>query len=396
MSDRSGSAVTFEQLGLSDNLLRGIYASGFTAPSAIQIKSLPPLLIQKRHVVAQAPSGTGKSTMIAMAALQCTTLSELLPQVVVLSPTRELASQTVNVANDMGVHMTGLKTMTCVGGTLLGNDLKQLDSGVHIVSGTPGRVLDVLKRGALNPRKVKMWVLDEADELLKLGFREAISDIFRYLSSATAKSTKSGAGLQCFVISATISKEVLELVQPFFYEQEPVKILVRKDQISLEGIRQFYVDVEKEEWKFETLCDLYDSLVITQAVIFCNNKSTVDSLSKKMTQSGFTVAAIHGDLDQTQRNKVMDDFRKGEARVLIATDLWSRGLDVSQISLVINYDVPRSRDVYLHRIGRSGRYGRRGVAINLVTADDRSIIRELEDWYKVRITQMPRDLDIMN
>jgi ATP-dependent RNA helicase len=170
---------------------------------------------------------------------------------------------------------------------------------------------------------------------------------------------------------------------------EPVQVLVKRDELSLEGIKQFYVAVEKEEWKFETLCDLYDTLTVTQAVIFCNTKNKVDWLSARMRESSFTVSAMHGGMSQKEREGVMSEFRSGASRVLITTDVWGRGIDVQQVSLVINYDLPSSREFYIHRIGRSGRFGRKGVAINFVRDEDKTALSDLERFYSTRIDEMP-------
>jgi ATP-dependent RNA helicase len=222
-----------------------------------------------------------------------------------------------------------------------------------------------------------MLVLDEADEMLNKGFKEQIYDIYRYLPPHT----------QIVLVSATLTREVLEMTKKFM--NEPIRILVKRDELTLEGIKQFFVAVEKEEWKFDTLCDLYDTLTITQAVIFCNTKRKVDWLTEKMTKANFTVVAMHGEMPQEEREAIMKAFRAGEYRVLIVTDLWARGIDVSQVSLVINYDLPTNRENYIHRIGRSGRFGRKGVAINFVKNEEVRILRDIEQFYSTQIDEMP-------
>jgi ATP-dependent RNA helicase len=191
-------------------------------------------------------------------------------------------------------------------------------------------------------------------------------------------------------VSATLPVDVLEMTTKFM--QQPVRILVKRDELTLEGIKQFFVAVEREEWKFDTLCDLYDILTITQAVIFCNTKKKVDWLTDKMREANFTVSSMHGDMYQRERNEIMADFSSGKQRVLIATDVWGRGLDVQQVSLVINYDLPNSRELYIHRIGRSGRFGRKGVAINFVRNDDIRILRDIEQYYGTQIDEMPMNV----
>jgi len=248
------------------------------------------------------------------------------------------------------------------------------------VSGTPGRVFDLINRRTLRTRNVKMLVLDEADEMLSRGFKEQIYDIYRFLPP----------NVQVVLISATMPNEMLEMTTKFM--TDPVRVLVKRDELTLEGIKQFFVAVEKEDWKFDTLCDLYETLTITQAVIFCNTRKKVEYLTEKMRESNFTVASMHGELPQAERDSIMSDFRDGHSRVLITTDIWARGIDVQQVSLVINYDLPNNRELYIHRIGRSGRFGRKGVAINFVKNDDLRILRDIEQYYSTQIDEMPMNV----
>ena len=257
----------------------------------------------------------------------------------------------------------------CIGGTNVGEDIRKLDYGQHVVSGTPGRVADMIRRRNLRTRNIKMLVLDEADELLNRGFREQIYDVYRYLPPAT----------QVVVVSATLPYDVLDMTTKFM--TDPVRILVKRDELTLEGLKQYFIAVEKEEWKFDTLCDLYDTLTITQAVIFCNTRRKVDWLTDKMREANFTVSSMHGEMPQKERDSIMQDFRQANSRVLISTDVWARGIDVQQVSLVINYDLPSNRENYIHRIGRSGRFGRKGVAINFVTSEDVRILRDIERMF---------------
>merc|ERR1712066_66451 len=252
-----------------------------------------------------------------------------------------------------------------------------LEAGGHIVSGTPGRVFDMIRRRTLRTRGIKMLVLNEADEMLNRGFKDQIYDVYRYLPPST----------QVVLISATLPHDILEMTHKFM--SDPCRILVKRDELTLEGIKQFFVAVEREEWKFDTLCDLYESLTITQAVIFCNTRKKVEWLADKMLQINFTVSYMHGDMKQPERDSIMNEFRAGNNRVLITTDVWSRGLDVQQVSLVINYDLPNNRENYIHRIGRSGRFGRKGVAINFVRSDDVRILRDIEQFYSTQIDEMP-------
>jgi len=270
-----------------------------------------------------------------------------------------------------------IKAHACIGGKSILNDIRRLESGVQVVSGTPGRVFDMIKRKHIDIFHIKVLILDEADEMLSKGFKEQIHDIYRCLSPS----------VQVVLVSATLPQEVLEITYKFM--NHPIRVLIKRDELTLEGIRQFFVAVEGEEWKFDTLCDLYDSLTITQAVIFCNSRDKVEWLVEKMRTCNFTVSGIHGEMKQQERDAIMNTFRAGTTRVLIATDLWARGLDVHQVSLVINYDLPNNRENYIHRIGRSGRYGRKGIAINFTKNDDLRILKDIEQYYSTQIDEMP-------
>ncbi|XP_042230915.1 eukaryotic initiation factor 4A-III [Homarus americanus] len=369
---------TFDNMGLREDLLRGIYAYGFEKPSAIQQRAIRPI-IKGRDVIAQAQSGTGKTATFSVSILQILDINVRETQVLTLSPTRELAVQIQKVVLALGDYMS-VQCHACIGGTNLGEDIRKLDYGQHVVSGTPGRVFDMIRRRTLRTRSIKMLVLDEADEMLNKGFKEQIYDVYRYLPPAT----------QVCLISATLPHEILEMTSKFM--TDPIRILVKRDELTLEGIKQFFVAVEREEWKFDTLCDLYDTLTITQAVIFCNTKRKVDWLTEKMREANFTVSSMHGDMPQKERDAIMKEFRSGQSRVLITTDIWARGIDVQQVSLVINYDLPNNRELYIHRIGRSGRFGRKGVAINFVKNDDIRILRDIEQYYSTQIDEMPMNV----
>lgn len=370
--------ATFDTMRLKEDLLRGIYGYGFERPSAIQQRAIVPI-VQGRDVIAQSQSGTGKTAVFSIGVLQSLDTTSNETQALILSPTRELAEQTQKVILSLGDFLN-VQCHACIGGKSIGEDIRRLDYGVQVVSGTPGRVFDMIQRKNLRTRNIKMLVIDEADEMLNKGFKEQIYDIYRYLPPST----------QVVLISATLPQEVLEMTRRFM--NEPVKILVKRDELTLEGIKQFFVAVEREEWKFETLCDLYDTLTITQAVIFCNTKKKVDWLAAKMRESNFTVSAMHGEMPQRERDAIMEEFRSGGSRVLIATDVWGRGLDVQQVSLVINYDLPNNRELYIHRIGRSGRFGRKGVAINFVKDDDIRVLRDIEQFYSTQIDEMPMNV----
>lgn len=369
----------FDDMNLREELLRGIYAYGFEKPSAIQARAIIPC-IKGRDVIAQAQSGTGKTATFSIAILEQLKVDFPECQALVLAPTRELAQQIQKVMIALGDYM-GAQCHACIGGTAVRDDVQKLQSStVHVVVGTPGRVHDMINRRALDPRSIKMFVLDEADEMLSRGFKDQIYDVFRYMPQ----------DIQVILLSATMPDEVLEVTKRFM--REPIRILVKKEELTLEGIRQFYIQVEKEEWKLDTLCDLYETLTITQAVIFCNTRRKVDWLTEKMLSRDFTVSAMHGDMDQKERDVIMREFRTGSSRVLITTDLLARGIDVQQVSLVINYDLPANRENYIHRIGRGGRFGRKGVAINFITREDERTLRDIEQFYNTQIEEMPMNV----
>ncbi|TIA93562.1 hypothetical protein E3P99_00059 [Wallemia hederae] len=380
-SEEVSVATSFDKMNLKEDLIRGIYAYNFEKPSAIQQRAIVPIT-KGRDVIAQSQSGTGKTGSFAISALQAIDTNVRDTQALVLSPTRELATQIQSVVLALGDYLS-VQCHACIGGTSVGEDIRKLDHGQHVVSGTPGRVYDMIRRRNLRTRNIKMLILDEADELLNLGFKDQIYDIYRYLPPAT----------QVVLFSATLPHDVLEMTTKFM--TDPIRILVKRDEITLEGIKQFFVAVEKEEWKFDTLCDLYDTLTITQAVIFCNTRKKVDWLTDKMREANFTVSAMHGEMQQKDRDGIMNEFRGGNSRVLITTDVWARGIDVQQVSLVINYDLPSNRENYIHRIGRSGRFGRKGVAINFVTTEDVRILRDIEQYYATQIDEMPLNLSEM-
>jgi len=366
---------SFDDMELKEDLLRGIYAYGFEKPSAIQQRAIMPC-VEGFDCIAQAQSGTGKTATFSISILQRIDTRCQDTQALILAPTRELAQQIQKVVLALGDYMN-VSCHACIGGTVMREDMRRIQAGVSIIVGTPGRVYDMINRQVIDVRKIKMFVLDESDEMLSRGFKDQIYDIFRFLETS----------VQVVLLSATMPIEVLEVTKKFM--RNPKTILVKKEELTLEGIKQFYVNIEKEDWKLETLCDLYETLTITQAVIFCNTRRKVDWLTEKMHQKDFTVSAMHGDMSQKERDVIMREFRSGSSRVLITTDLLARGIDVQQVSLVINYDLPTNRENYIHRIGRGGRFGRKGVAINFVTTEDMRTMQDIEEHYRTSIEQMP-------
>jgi len=369
---------SFDDYDLDENLLRGIYSYGFEKPSAIQQRGIKPML-DGRDTIGQAQSGTGKTATFTIGALQRIDFSKNATQALVLAPTRELANQIYKVALALGDYCK-IKAHVCIGGTSVRDDIDKLRDGQHMVVGTPGRVFDMVSKRNLRVDDLVVFVLDEADELMSRGFKDQIYDIFKCLPP----------DVQVCLFSATMAPEVLDMTSKFM--RNAVRILVKKDELTLEGIRQFYVAIEKEEWKVDTLVDLYETLTITQAIIYCNTRRKVDLIKNELTKRDFTVSCMHAELDQKERDLVMREFRSGSSRVLISTDLLARGIDVQQVSLVINFELPQNTENYLHRIGRSGRFGRKGVAINFVTNNDVRVMKELERFYHTQIEEMPMDI----
>uniref|UniRef100_A0A6A7G2W4 RNA helicase n=1 Tax=Hirondellea gigas TaxID=1518452 RepID=A0A6A7G2W4_9CRUS len=374
-------SVSFDDMGLTPELLRGIYSYGFEKPSIIQQRAIVAVSTRK-DLIAQAQSGTGKTATFCVGTLQNVDLNLRACQVLVMAPTRELAQQIFTVMDAVGQHMPNLMCHACVGGTSVREDIDVLRRGVHVVVGTPGRVNHMVDKAILNLRSLKSFVLDEADEMLSRGFKDQIYQTFQGI----------GSDVQVCLFSATMDKETIEITQRFM--TSPIRILVKKEEVTLEGITQFYVKLDKEAWKFETLCDLYETLTINQSIIYCNTKRKVEWLTDRMRQRDHVVAATHGEMDPKSRKNVMEEFRKGESRVLITTDLMARGIDVQGVSLVINYDLPMHKESYIHRIGRSGRFGRKGVAINFVNEDsgDTLILKEIEEYYATSVEELPANV----
>merc|ERR1712153_262805 len=358
-SNWNEACATFDEMNLKEDLLRGIYAYGFEKPSTIQQRAIMPM-IKGEDTIAQAQSGTGKTATFSIGALQRVDLSIQKCQALLLAPTRELANQSHKVVCSIGDYLKVI-CHACVGGTKVSDDIDTLRRGVHIVVGTPGRVFDMIERRALDVSHIKMFILDEADELLSRGFTDQIYDLFRKLPES----------VQVVLVSATLPDEVLEMTTKFM--NNPKRILVKRDELTLEGIKQFYVAVDQEEWKLDTLCDLYETLTITQAIICCNARRKVDWLTESLHTRDFTVSALHGDMDQKERELIMREFRSGSSRVLITTDLLARGIDVQQVSLVINYDMPKDRE-------------------NYILSEDVRILRDIEQFYNTQIEEMPMNV----
>ena len=374
---------SFDEMGLDDKLIRGIYSYGFEKPSKIQARAIVPMMT-RRDILAQSQSGTGKTGAFTIGALSTTDITIQSPQVLVLCPTRELSQQTEKVAKNIGNYM-GLKVLSATGGNQLRSDILSLKNGAQFIVGTPGRIYDLIRRGEFNINHIKTIIMDEADQMLEDLFAEQVKEILQF---PFPKDT------QLALFSATMPDNVRELADR--YLKNPTKILLPPDEVTLDGIKQFYVELEKEDWKLPVLLDLYQHITVNQALIYVNKRQKAEWLAKQLHQQGFTLEYIHGEMDVSERKKRMDDFRSGSVRVLISTDLLARGIDVQQVSLVINYELPLQRENYIHRIGRSGRYGRKGVAINLIYGDEVTNMKEIEMHYSTKIDELPGDLSILN
>jgi len=366
----------FCDMDIHDSVLRGVYSYGFEKPTEIQKSSIVPIKDGK-DLIAQAQSGMGKTGAFGIGMLERIDPSIKSIQGLVILPTHELATQVYKVITSLSTYM-GLNVVLAIGKSNGVQQVRCIREGCHIMVGTPGRIYDLIvnRVGCDCMKELKITVIDEADEMLSYGFQDQIREIIQKVPSSA----------QICLFSATMNNDVLSLTSHFM--RDPVKILLDKEEVPLKGIKQYYV-MMREQDKFPVLMDLYDSMTITQCVIFCNNRSRVDDLASNLEKNGFTVSAIHGQIEG--RQKEIDDFKSGKTRVLIGTDIVARGLDVQQVSIVINYDITRDVANYMHRIGRSGRLGRKGVAINFVTEASWDNLKMIEEHYKVTIDEMPAD-----
>jgi translation initiation factor 4A len=367
--------TSFEDLNLKETLLRGIYSYGFELPSAIQQKAILPVL-DGHDVIGQAQSGTGKTATFSIGMLQRIDENMEKTQAIILTHTRELALQVKSVATALSNFMN-IKINLTIGGISIRDNINELLENPHIVIGTPGRVLDMINKKALSTKYLKILIVDEADEMLSKIFLNQIYDIFRFLPG----------NIQVGLFSATMPVDFFDLTNKFM--RDPIQILVKTEELTLEGIKQYYINVERNEFKFDTICDLYEKFSVAQSIIYCNSKKIVDDLDRKLNENGFSVNKIHGRMTQEERNVIMKSFRDGDSRILVSTDLLCRGIDVQQVSVVINYDIPHNIENYLHRIGRSGRFGRKGLALNFMTYYDIKNLHEIEKYYSTQIQELP-------
>jgi len=379
MDEENILQLSFDTLNLKDNLLRGIYSYGFENPSKIQNKAIP-ILVTGKDIIAQAQSGTGKTGAFLIGALQKLEIEKKETQILILAPTHELVHQIYGVSVELSKYLD-VTIMEVVGGTNVGECQRDLEKNPQIIIGTPGRVLDMIQKRYLFTNHISTLIFDEADETLSYGFKVTIYNIIKTIPETS----------QICLFSATMPDEVIELSDNFM--NQPEKILVKKEALTLEGITQFYINVKVNDWKYDVLKDLYDTINIAQCIIYINSKNKLMEIYEKLMHDNFPVSYIHGELTSKERKQVMEEFKSGHSRILLSTDLLSRGIDVQQLSLVINFDLPKSKETYIHRIGRSGRYGRKGVAINLVTDRDIPHMDEIAEFYDTKIVEMPQNLE---
>jgi translation initiation factor 4A len=376
MTDNVKSYEKFEDMGLNEDLLRSIYSYGFEEPSKIQKKGIMPI-IEKKNLIAQSQSGTGKTGCFIIGLLQSLINNNKynVNEAIILSPTRELAIQTNNVATELSKY-TKIKNNLFIGGL---QNSYTVDNNITI--GTPGRIFDLLNRNILPAKNVDIFILDEADEMLSRGFQEQINNILSKLPKTC----------QLIMFSATIPEDIFNIMNSAM--TNPIKLLIQKENLTLEGIRQFFIPMEKEIQKIDTLMDIYKVIKVTQCIIYTNSKKKTEQISHELNKNGFSVNFIHGDIEQSERKEIMNNFRNGIIKILITTDMLSRGIDIQQVSLVINYDLPKEKETYIHRIGRSGRYGRKGSVINFVSHYDITQLKTIESFYNTTIGHLPNDIE---
>jgi len=369
---------SFEDLDISDELLRGIYSYGFEKPSNIQYKSIP-IINQSKDIIAQSQSGTGKTGAFVIGILNNIDISLKKTQYIIITPTHELAKQILKVIESLSSYME-VTMAKVIGKTNINDSILELRKSPQIIVATPGRLLDMINKRHIFTDKIKTLVLDEADEILSSGFMDSIYNIIKAVPKTA----------QICLFSATMPKEILDLTN--YFMDDPAMLLVNKDELTLEGIKQFYIDLKQYNWKFDVLYDIYETINITQSIIYVNSKTVLHNLYDRLSRDEFPVSYIHGDMITKEREENLDNFKNGKTRILLSTDLLSRGIDIQQLSLVINFDLPKNKETYIHRIGRSGRYGRKGTAINFVTSEDIAYMKEIETFYNTQIMEMPQNL----
>lgn len=367
---------------ISEEIMRGIYGYGFDSPSLIQRKALL-TIFDKKDIIAQAQSGTGKTGVFTIGVLQKVNTEINKTQAMILAPTRELAKQIYDVITSIGSMVKNIRFHLLIGGTSTDEDAHQLKTIMpHIIVGCPGRVYDMMRRNHIISKDINLLVLDEADEMLSVGFKDQIYNIFQYLS----------ADIQVGLFSATMPNELQSLTDKFM--RNPVRILVKSEMLTLEGIKQYYVALNDDTQKYATLKDIFNIISMSQCIIYCNSIKRVMDLTDAMINDGFPVCCIHSNMDKTKRDEAYTDFKAGKHRVLISSNVTSRGIDVQQVRTVLNFDLPKCIFNYLHRIGRSGRWGRKGTAINFVTRWDIKTMKDIERHYHTIVEELPSNITI--
>jgi len=367
----------FEDYYLKRDLLMGIFEKGFERPSPIQEEAIP-FALAGRDILARAKNGTGKTASFLVPALEKTDTTKNCIQVLILVPTRELALQTSQVCKELGKHMN-VQVMVSTGGTSLRDDIMRLYNTVHILVATPGRVLDLSNKGVADLSKCTTLILDEADKLLSPEFQPLVEQIIDFLPRER----------QIMLFSATFPVTVKDFKDKFLNKPYEINLM---DELTLKGVTQYYAFVEERQ-KVHCLNTLFSKLQINQSIIFCNSVNRVELLAKKITELGYSCFYIHAKMQQSHRNRVFHDFRNGACRNLVCSDLFTRGIDIQAVNVVINFDFPKNSETYLHRIGRSGRFGHLGIALNLITYDDRFNLYKIEQELGTEIKPIPPVID---
>ncbi|MET0754022.1 MAG: DEAD/DEAH box helicase, partial [Pyrinomonadaceae bacterium] len=384
MSLETDDVNTFEEFGLIDELMRAISDVGYETPSPIQLKTIP-ILLEGRDIVGQAQTGTGKTAAFALPGLQKIDTSNSKVQLLVLTPTRELAIQVAEAFHTYSRHLGRVRVLPVYGGQSISQQIKHLRSGVQVIVGTPGRVMDHMRRETIDLTTLKMVVLDEADEMLRMGFQEDVEWILGHTPETR----------QTALFSATMPRQVRRIADK--YLNDPVNIETERKTMTVPTISQFYVNVSEGQ-KVDALTRILeaDSSPGEAVLIFHRTKIGADQLTEKLQARGYAAEAMHGDMNQNQRESVIKRLKNGQVEIVVATDVAARGLDVEQITSVINYDMPGDTEVYVHRIGRTGRAGREGKAILFVTPRQQRMKRDIENYTKQRIEpfRMPTQADV--
>lgn len=367
----------WDELNLKTDLLRGIYSYGFEKPSEIQKKSIP-VMTKGKDVIAQAQSGMGKTGAFSISTLELIDCSKPKLQALLLAPTHELAKQTLNVIKSLGSMFPQLVVKNLIGGTSIQDDAADIRNNCpHVIVGCAGRVYDMFHRKYISSKDIRLLVLDEADEMLSRGFKDQIYNIFQYMNE----------NIQVALFSATLPAEIMALTKKFM--RNPVEITMEVEKLNLECIKQYYIAMRDDNDKYDTLKDLFSAISVSQCIIYCNSVKRVSELHKAMVEEGFSVCCIHSSMDKVERHREFNNFRTGGYRVLISSNVTARGIDIQQVSTVINFDITKDPHTYLHRIGRSGRWGRKGVAINFITKYDVPVMKRIESYYGISMEELP-------